>query len=65
MPTAVQRIAWRAQLAARVQSETFRPFEAYILVAVAYLALSLLMRLGLWVFGQIVFTRQRKLGSAK
>ena len=27
--------------------------------------LSLLMRLGLWVFGQIVFTRQRKLGTAK
>lgn len=52
-------------VAARVQSETFRPFEAYILVAVAYLALSLLMRLGLWVFGQIVFTRQRKLGSSQ
>src|SRR3989344_160460 len=52
-------------VAARVQSETFRPFEAYILVAVAYLALPLLMRLGLWVFGQIVFTRQRKLGNAK
>ncbi|MDR6215546.1 amino acid ABC transporter permease [Paracidovorax wautersii] len=51
-------------IAARVQSETFRPFEAYILVAVAYLALSLLMRLGLWLFGQIVFTRQRKLGAS-
>lgn len=50
-------------VAARVQSETFRPFEAYILVAVAYLALSLLMRLGLWVFGQVVFTRRRKLGK--
>lgn len=50
-------------VAARVQSETFRPFEAYIVVAVAYLILSLLMRLGLWMFGQIVFTRQRKLGS--
>ena len=48
-----------------MQSETFRPFEAYILVAVAYLILSLLMRLGLWVFGQIVFTRKRKLGSTK
>ena len=52
-------------VAARVQSETFRPFEAYILVAVAYLILSLLMRLGLWVFGQIVFTRKRKLGSTR
>jgi polar amino acid transport system permease protein len=27
--------------------------------------LSLLMRLGLWMFGQIVFTRQRKLGNTK
>ena len=50
-------------VAARVQSETFRPFEAYILVAVAYLALSLLMRLGLWLVGQLVFTRRRKLGA--
>jgi polar amino acid transport system permease protein len=50
-------------IAARVQSETFRPFEAYILVAVAYLALSLLMRVGLWLFGQAVFTRKRRLGA--
>lgn len=50
--------------AARVQSDTFRPFEAYIVVALGYLALSLLMRLGLWLFGQAVFTRQRRLRSA-
>jgi len=50
-------------IAARVQSETFRPFEAYILVAVAYLLLSLLMRGGLWLFGQLVFTRKRRLGA--
>jgi polar amino acid transport system permease protein len=50
-------------IAARVQSETFRPFEAYILVAVAYLMLSLLMRVGLWLFGQFVFTRKRRLGA--
>lgn len=49
--------------AARVQSETFRPFEAYILVAVAYLILSLLMRAGLWAFGQMIFTRRRRLGA--
>ncbi|WP_234263062.1 amino acid ABC transporter permease [Hydrogenophaga sp. NFH-34] len=49
--------------AARVQSDTFRPFEAYILVAVAYLALSLLMRAGLWLFGMAVFTRRRRLGT--
>lgn len=51
-------------IAARVQSETFRPFEAYIIVAIAYLLLSLLMRLGLWMFGQMVFTRKRKLAAA-
>lgn len=50
--------------AARVQSETFRPFEAYILVAVGYLALSLLMRVGLWLFGQACFTRRRRLGTS-
>lgn len=50
-------------IAARVQSETFRPFEAYILVAVAYLMLSLVMRLGLWLFGQVVFTRKRKIAA--
>ena len=48
-------------VASRVQSETFRPFEAYILVAVVYLALSLLMRIGLWGFGQLVFARRRRL----
>ncbi|MCQ9617992.1 amino acid ABC transporter permease [Paenalcaligenes niemegkensis] len=47
--------------ASRVQSDTFRPFEAYILVAFAYLALSLLMRIGLWAFGQLVFARRRRL----
>ncbi len=50
-------------IAASVQSQTFRPFEAYILVAVAYLLLSLLMRAGLWAFGQLVFTRRRRLGQ--
>jgi len=50
-------------IAARVQSETFRPFEAYILVAVAYLMLSLLMRAGLWACGQMIFTRRRRLGA--
>ncbi|MBU4610262.1 amino acid ABC transporter permease [Achromobacter sp. GG226] len=51
-------------VAAHVQADTFRPFEAYIVVAVAYLALSLLMRLGLWAFGQLIFTRRRRLKTA-
>lgn len=48
-------------MANHIQAETFRPFEAYILVAVLYLALSLLMRLTLWLGGRLVFTRQRAL----
>lgn len=52
-------------IASRVQADTFRPFEAYILVAVAYLALSLLMRIALWAFGQMVFARRRKLKVAR
>jgi polar amino acid transport system permease protein len=48
-------------MANHIQAETFRPFEAYILVAVLYLALSLLMRLVLWLSGQLVFSRQRAL----
>ena len=52
-------------IASRVQSDTFRPFEAYIVVAVAYLALSMLMRAGIWVFGQMIFTRQRRLRSGR
>ncbi|WP_353171203.1 amino acid ABC transporter permease [Paracandidimonas soli] len=52
-------------IASHVQSDTFRPFEAYILVAVAYLALSLLMRAGMWAFGQLIFTRQRRLKAVE
>jgi polar amino acid transport system permease protein len=48
-------------MANHIQADTFRPFEAYILVAVLYLALSLLMRLVLWLSGQLVFSRQRAL----
>lgn len=50
-------------VANRIQSETYRSFETYAVVAVGYVLLSLLMRLGFWAFGQIVFTRQRKLGT--
>jgi polar amino acid transport system permease protein len=46
-----------------VQSDTYRAFETYILVAAAYIALSLLMRLGFWGLGMILFPRRRKLGT--
>lgn len=47
-----------------VQSETFRSFEVYVVVAAAYLALSFLFRIAFWLAGQIVFVRKRKLGTS-
>ncbi|MDT6942568.1 amino acid ABC transporter permease [Brucella pseudogrignonensis] len=44
-----------------IQSETYRPFETYIVVAVIYLLLSLIMRLAFEVFALIAFPRYRKL----
>ncbi|THU04380.1 amino acid ABC transporter permease [Lampropedia puyangensis] len=51
-------------MANSVQADTFRPFEAYIMVALGYLALSFLMRLCIWGFGMLVFTRKRQLSRA-
>jgi len=51
-------------IANRVQSDTFRSFETYAVVAVFYLLLSLLMRSVFWAAGQALFTRRRKLGTA-
>jgi len=50
-------------IANRVQSDTFRSFETYAVVAVLYLLLSLLMRGLFWAVGQAVFTRRRRLGT--
>lgn len=47
-----------------IQSETFRSFEVFGVIAVMYLALSVLFRLGFWLLGQLAFTRRRKLGTA-
>jgi polar amino acid transport system permease protein len=47
-----------------VQSDTYRAFETYILVAVAYVALSLIMRLAFWLLGLAIFPRRRRLGTA-
>ncbi|KQW38546.1 amino acid ABC transporter permease [Rhizobacter sp. Root404] len=51
-------------VANRIQSETYRSFEIYIVAAVAYMLLSLLMRLGFWALGQILFPRRRRLGTS-
>ena len=47
-----------------VQSDTYRSFEVYIVVALVYLALSALYRLAFWLIGLALFARKRKLGTA-
>jgi polar amino acid transport system permease protein len=47
-----------------VQSDTYRPFETYIVVGLAYVLLSLLMRAGFWGLGWFLFPRRRRLGTA-
>jgi polar amino acid transport system permease protein len=46
-----------------VQSDTYRAFETYVLVAAIYIGLSLLMRFGFWGLGLALFPRRRKLGT--
>lgn len=46
-----------------VQSDTYRAFETYILVAVLYVLLSLIMRGALWALGLVLFPRRRRLGT--
>lgn len=47
-----------------VQSDTYRPFETYIVAGLAYVALSLVMRAGFWGVGMLLFPRRRRLGTA-
>jgi polar amino acid transport system permease protein len=46
-----------------VQSETFRSFEVFGVIAVMYFALSVLFRIALRAIGLFAFTRRRKLGT--
>lgn len=46
-----------------IQSDTYRPFETYIVVALLYLGLSLVMRAGFWALGMALFPRRRRLGT--
>ncbi len=50
-------------VANRIQSSTFRAFETYIVAGLIYLALSFAVRGAFNLFGQVVFTRRRKLGT--
>lgn len=44
-----------------VQSETFRGFEIYLVIAVVYLAMSWLLRLSMGGLANLAFTRRRRL----
>jgi len=46
-----------------IQSDTYRPFETYIVVALLYLGLSIIMRAGFWGLGMALFPRRRRLGT--
>lgn len=46
-----------------IQSETYRSFETYIVVALIYVVLSFIMRLGFWLLGLALFPRRRRLGT--
>jgi polar amino acid transport system permease protein len=50
-------------VANHVQSDTFRPFETFILLAAIYILLAVLMRAGFWVLGMVLFPRRRRLGT--
>jgi polar amino acid transport system permease protein len=47
----------------RVQSETFRNFEIFVLLGVVYLGLSLVVRAALSLLGLVLFARRRQLGN--
>src|SRR5471030_2721039 len=47
-----------------VQSDTFRSLETYIVVALLYLALSLLIKLIAWAVGEVAFKRRRVMRQA-
>ena len=49
--------------ASRIQSDTFRGFEIYIVVAFIYIALSLLLRSAFGLVAAMAFPRRRRLGT--
>ena len=51
-------------IANHVQSDTYRPLETYILTGLGYVFLSLLMRVGFWGLGVLLFPRRHRIGTA-
>jgi polar amino acid transport system permease protein len=50
-------------IANRIQSDTFRNFEVFIVIGVIYLILSAVVRSGFWLLGLALFPRRRRLGT--
>ncbi|QDC02414.1 amino acid ABC transporter permease [Mesorhizobium sp. 8] len=50
-------------VANNIQSITFRSLETYIVVALLYLVLTVLLKSGFWLLGQGLFPRRRRLGT--
>ena len=48
----------------RLDADTFRSFETYIVVGILYLFLSFVVRIALWLLGLAIFVRRRRLGTA-
>jgi polar amino acid transport system permease protein len=46
-----------------VQSESFRSFETFIVVAGLYFVMAMLLKLAFHLFGQAIFPRRRRLGT--
>lgn len=50
-------------ISSRIQSDTFRSFEVFLVAAALYLLLSFAMRGVFWLLSQVVFKRRRQLGT--
>ncbi len=50
-------------IASRIQSETFRNFEVFIVIGLTYLLLTMLVRGCFWLLGALLFPRRRRLGT--
>jgi polar amino acid transport system permease protein len=46
-----------------IQGVSFRPMETYITIGFMYFGLALVMRLGFWLLGLVIFPRRRRLGT--
>lgn len=50
-------------VANRIQSDTFRNFEVFVVIGVIYFILSIIVRFAFFLVGQMIFPRRRKLGT--